>query len=106
MKVTLVPYGNIPKVTVSLALRSGNIDETADKLGVADITGELMKEGTKTMSSEQVAHRAESGRPGEAVGRGIHPGYPGRALPATCGLARRFWRGHPGSACGRLRVVS
>jgi len=27
MKVTLVPYGNIPKVTVSLALQSGSIDE-------------------------------------------------------------------------------
>src|SRR5271169_6710543 len=58
MKVTLVPYGNIPKVTVSLALRSGNIDETSDKLGLADITGDLLKEGTKTMSSEQVAQAA------------------------------------------------
>jgi len=58
MKVTLVPYGNIPKVTVSLALRSGNIDETSDKLGLADITGELIKEGTKTMSAEQVAQAA------------------------------------------------
>ena len=58
MKVSLVPYGNIPKVTVSLALRSGNIDETSDKLGLADITGELMKEGTKSMSSEQVAQAA------------------------------------------------
>jgi zinc protease len=58
MKVTLVPYGNIPKVTVSLALRSGNIDETSNKLGLADITGDLLKEGTKTMSSEQVAQAA------------------------------------------------
>jgi zinc protease len=58
MKVSLVPYGNIPKVTVSLALRSGNIDESTDKLGLADITGELMKEGTKSMSSEQVAQTA------------------------------------------------
>ena len=58
MKVTLVPYGNIPKVTVDLALRSGNIDEAGDKLGLADITGELMKEGTKSMSSEQVAQAA------------------------------------------------
>lgn len=69
MKVSLVPYGNIPKVTVSLALRSGNIDETTDKLGLADITGELMKEGTKTMSSEQVAQAAA--QMGSSLGIGV-----------------------------------
>ena len=69
MKVTLVPYGNIPKVTVSLALRSGNIDESSDKLGLADITGELMKEGTKSMSSEQVAQAAA--QMGSSLGVGV-----------------------------------
>src|ERR1700735_2863884 len=52
MKVTLVPYGNIPKVTVSLALLGGNIDEVKEQLGVADITGELLKEGTTSLSSK------------------------------------------------------
>ena len=69
LKVSLVPYGNIPKVTVSLALRSGNIDETSDKLGLADITGELMKEGTKSMSSEQVAQAAA--QMGSSLGIGV-----------------------------------
>jgi zinc protease len=58
MKVTLVPYGNLPKVTVSLALRCGNIDEAEDHLGLADITGELLKEGTTTQSSKEVAEAA------------------------------------------------
>jgi len=58
LKVTLVPYGNIPKVTISLALRGGNIDEAKDQLGVADITGELLKEGTTTLSSKEVAEAA------------------------------------------------
>lgn len=58
MKVTLVPYGNIPKVTVSLALRGGNIDEAQEQLGVADITGELLKEGTTTLGSKEVAEAA------------------------------------------------
>ena len=69
MKVTLVPYGNIPKATISLALRSGNIDETSDKLGLADITGDLLKEGTKTMSSEQVAQAAA--QMGSSLGVGV-----------------------------------
>jgi zinc protease len=58
MKVTLIPYGNIPKVTVSLALRSGNIDEADGQLGLADLTGELLKEGTTTLSSKEVAESA------------------------------------------------
>jgi len=58
MKVTLVPYGNIPKVTVSLSLRSGNIDEAQEQLGVADITGQLLKEGTASLSSQEIAEAA------------------------------------------------
>src|SRR6202140_1892790 len=36
MRVTLVMYGNIPKVTVSLAIRAGNLNEPQEVLGVAD----------------------------------------------------------------------
>jgi predicted Zn-dependent peptidase len=55
LRVTLVPYGNIPKVTVGLAIRAGNLNEPADVLGVADITAELLKEGTKTLSAQALA---------------------------------------------------
>ncbi len=58
MRVTLVPYGNIPKVAVSLTIRAGNLNEPQDVLGVADITGELLKEGTKTMNAQQLAEAA------------------------------------------------
>jgi zinc protease len=58
LKVTLVPYGNIPKVTVSLTLRTGNIDEAQEQLGVADITGELLKEGTSSLGSKEIAEAA------------------------------------------------
>src|SRR6476661_7426714 len=65
MKVTLVPYGNLPKVTLSLVLRSGNLNEPADLPGLADMVGKLMKEGTTTKSSKQIAE--ESARMGGAV---------------------------------------
>ena len=55
MKVTLVPYGKIPKVTVSAVVNSGNLNEPAELTGLADLMGSLMKEGTKTRSSKQVA---------------------------------------------------
>jgi len=65
MKVTLVPYGNLPKVTLSLVVRTGNLNEPADLTGLADLAGNLMKEGTATKSSKQVAE--ESARMGGAI---------------------------------------
>jgi zinc protease len=58
MKVTLVPYGNLPKVTVSLVVNSGNLNEPAELPGLADLMGHLMKEGTKTRSSKQLAEES------------------------------------------------
>jgi predicted Zn-dependent peptidase len=55
MKVTLVPYGNLPKVTLSLVVRTGNLNEPADMPGLADLAGKLMKEGTTSKSSKQIA---------------------------------------------------
>ena len=55
MKVTLVPYGNLPKVTLRLVMRTGNLNEPADMPGLADFAGKLMKEGTTSRSSKQIA---------------------------------------------------
>jgi zinc protease len=58
LRVTLVPYGNIPKATLSVVLRSGNINEAKEQLGVADITAELLKEGTTSLSATALAEAA------------------------------------------------
>lgn len=55
MQVTLVPYGTTPKVYVSAMVRAGNIDEGPQQVWLADLTTELLKEGTKTRSAEDVA---------------------------------------------------
>ena len=55
MRVTLVPYGNIPKVDISLSVRAGNLNDPRGLQGVADITGELLKEGTKTLNAKALA---------------------------------------------------
>ena len=47
MKVTLVPYGIIPKVTVSVAIDAGSINEGNTHVGVAGLTADLLKEGTE-----------------------------------------------------------
>lgn len=58
LKVTLVPYGIIPKVAVSVAVDAGNIDEGSNHVGVARLTADLLKEGTVMLTSEQLADKA------------------------------------------------
>lgn len=60
LKVVLVEYGQVPKATVLLVVRSGNVNETKSQVWLADLTGELMQEGTATRSAEQVANEAAS----------------------------------------------
>jgi len=58
LKVTLVPYGIIPKATISLAIYAGGINEGTSRIGVAGLTADLMKEGTEKLTSKQVAEAA------------------------------------------------
>ena len=71
LQVTLVPYGNLPKVTVDLAIRAGNLNEPAGLPGLADLAGKLMQEGTTSRSSKQVAEEAAS--MGGALSIGVGP---------------------------------
>lgn len=70
-QVTLVPYGSIPKVTVSAVVLAGNINETAEQVWLADLTGELLKEGTTTRTSEAIAEAAA--RMGGSLGIAVTP---------------------------------
>ncbi len=69
MGVTLVPYGALPKVTSTLVVRVGNVNETANQVWLADVTGDLMKEGTTSRSAEDVARAAA--RMGGELGIGV-----------------------------------
>lgn len=56
LTVTLVPFGSVPKVTLSLRVRAGWLDE--DKPGVADLMTDLMNEGAAGLSPADLARRA------------------------------------------------
>jgi zinc protease len=58
MQVTLVPYGAVPKVTIQAVIRAGNYLEGANQVWLADLTGELMKEGAGSRTAAQVAEEA------------------------------------------------
>lgn len=58
LKVRLVPYGDMPKTTVRLVIQTGNMDETANEVWLADLTADLLEQGTTTRSAEQLAREA------------------------------------------------
>jgi len=69
MRVTLVPFGSVPKATVNLAIRVGNVDEGPNETWLADVTGDLMNEGTVSLTSTQIAEMTAG--MGGTVGVGV-----------------------------------
>jgi zinc protease len=69
IQVTLVPYGTVPKVTVSAVVRTGSLNEGADQVWLSNITGTMLKEGTTSRSAEQIAQ--EAARMGGQVNVGV-----------------------------------
>jgi predicted Zn-dependent peptidase len=62
MKVTLVPYGSVPKVALQAVIYAGTKDDAKGKIAVSEMVGQMLKEGSKTRSAEQIAREtAEMG---------------------------------------------
>ena len=58
LKVTLVQYGNVPKVNASFVIRGGNINESETEIWLADLTADYLKEGTRTRTAKEIAESA------------------------------------------------
>jgi predicted Zn-dependent peptidase len=68
LAATFVPFGEVPKVTISVVLRTGNLNE-GHRTWLADLSGDLMKEGTVTRSAQDIA--TEAADMGGGVGIGV-----------------------------------
>ena len=55
LKVRFVPYGEMPKATVRLVTQTGNVDEAANEVWLADLTGDMLEQGTTSRTPEQIA---------------------------------------------------
>jgi zinc protease len=68
--VTIVPFGQVPKVSIRLVIDAANVHESKDQVWLADLTGNMMREGTTTLTGEAVAREFASmgGQLGVAVG--------------------------------------
>lgn len=58
LKTLMVHYGELPKTTVSLIIKTGNVHEGTDKVWLADLTGRLMREGTASMDFATLSKKA------------------------------------------------
>ena len=59
LDVTFIPYGKTPKVTVRLVTKTGNIDD-GDHPWLADISYDMLRQGTQTVSAKQQAENVAS----------------------------------------------
>ncbi|HWP81930.1 MAG TPA: pitrilysin family protein [Bacteroidota bacterium] len=58
LRVTMVPYGSLPKVTVRVTTLAGNNNENENQIWLSDLMGEYLKEGTKSRSAQQISEDA------------------------------------------------
>jgi zinc protease len=70
MPVALVPFGQVPKVTIRVVVGAANLHEKADEIWLADLTGSMMREGTASLTADAVAREfaAMGGELGVNVG--------------------------------------
>jgi predicted Zn-dependent peptidase len=57
LRTTMVQYGEIPKVTIRLIIKAGNAHEKANQVWLADLMGQMMKQGTPTMDFKTLAKK-------------------------------------------------
>ena len=58
LEVALVQWGTMPKVRVTLRVRTGNAFEGPNEVWLSDLTGDLMREGTATRTAAQISEEA------------------------------------------------
>src|SRR6185369_5078548 len=70
--VYLLPDVELPLVTVSAMIRTGSIYEPPDKVGLAELTGTLMRTGgTERMTGDQVDETLEYLAANVSIGIGV-----------------------------------
>ena len=57
LRSSLVQYGALPKVNVSLLIKTGNVHEAANEVWLADLVVDMMKQGTTTMDFEAISKK-------------------------------------------------
>lgn len=57
LTATMVQYGNVPKVHIQVIVKTGNVHEGPEEVWLADLTADLMREGTTSMDFKTIARK-------------------------------------------------
>ena len=57
LRSTVVHYGTVPKATISLIIKTGNVHETTNQIWLADLTARLLREGTLKMNFAELSKK-------------------------------------------------
>ena len=60
LKLIMIPYGAIPKATINISVKTGNIHEQENEVWLPDLLGDLMQEGSEINTAEQIANKMAS----------------------------------------------
>jgi zinc protease len=60
LSAVLVPFGKVPKVTISAIVKTGNLHEGPQEVWLNDLMGRMMREGAAGMNFQTIAHKAAS----------------------------------------------
>ena len=58
MRFTTVPYGQVPKVAVQVAVLTGTIDEGTEDISLASVAADMLLEGTSSRTAQQISQQA------------------------------------------------
>ena len=58
--VVLMPDRTLPMIEVMVVVRTGAIDDPADKVGLAEFTTGMLRQGTKRMDADQISRAVDS----------------------------------------------
>lgn len=57
LQTTMVQYGTLPKVTISLTISTGTVHEKSNETGLAQLTGEMLKQGSMKMDFKTLSKK-------------------------------------------------
>jgi predicted Zn-dependent peptidase len=60
MKVTMVPFGRVPKLNAELRVRTGVIDERPNDVSLSSVVADMLLEGTTARSAQDISRLAGS----------------------------------------------
>jgi zinc protease len=58
LKTVMVPYGDLPKTTITLIIKTGNAHERTDQVWLANLVGRLLREGTASDNFASLSKKA------------------------------------------------